>query len=354
MAHVDLKVPIDPSGEGLESIYRRCYDEWSHFKIDHPWGYLQLAVGLPHIESSYSVSQRATSECILLDMILRKASALFIGDNRKPFKRHNITIIKKPQCTAFVENGVCVWIDALRTLDPEAANIGTTHITPGHIMYKERNYTSVWDIKRASEKLFSLFTKADFQDTSNTSLVTRQEGPRYTIQALVTERSKTDTLDFVYGVQGEKFGRCLQPGILTEEVLAATAQAPCPRTETCSDALSAACLQRRSGWDFGDTPIENSREVAMEPNSSYFLWNVLDPITKFLAIEGCRQSIRPVNGHFRTSVVLMRSEQCLACITRYSRDFNRELQLDRSAYRAAKTFSSQSLNNELLYAIHVI
>ena len=154
------------------------------------------------------------------------------------------------QCTAVVKNGLCLWIDALRNLSADPASIATIYIAPGQIVYKDWNYTSIWDPSHASEELLSSLTPAYFGEAPTTTLQEEPNQPHNALCILAQERAESGTMRLVYGLNEKTFERTLQPGIITEEILMATARVPYSQGATCSDETALPCWQRRSEWDY--------------------------------------------------------------------------------------------------------
>lgn len=91
---------------------------------------------------------------------------------------------------------------------------------------------------------------------------------------------------------------------------------------------------RRTGWDFMEYEFYSKQEIICFKNDyATLLWTASDPISKLLAIEGCR-----INSWYKTgeanasSLILIRSEQCMACLARYLQDPQSTLMWERSIY----------------------
>ena len=237
-----------------------------------------------------------------------------------------------PQCTAVVKYGICIWIDALRNLTRDAANMTTIHVAPGQIIYKERTYASIWDSSNAARELSHGLPPIEFGDTPKSYLSKEPDQVYDKLQILAEERADSASIKLVYKLSSKSLQRSLQPGVMTEEILAATARVPCLHTAACSDTnLVIACWQRKAGWDF-DYGHQKTHKRHMEAPSTGFIHHASSPLSKLLAIEGCRILPFYNMGNFNSSLVI-RSEQCMACMTRYIATFENEAKWDDLLYR---------------------
>lgn len=349
MAHTDLKSPISPSRSGLARIYSDCLWKWGHNAPTQCSRLLELASGLPHAE----LARMTHSKDFLLDSVLQGVARVFIGPaQHKEFGLGPCTR-DEPQCTAIVKNGVCLWIDALRDLLADPASMATIHIAPGQIVYKDWNYTSIWDLSHVSHELCSSLTPVSFREAPTTTLPEEPHQLHHALRILAEERAKSGTIRLVYGLIEKTFERTLQPGIITEEILMATARVPCPQGATCSDEIALPCWQRRSGWNCEDM---TNQLPHLRPGESYpigFMWNAPSPFSKLLAIEGCRLLAWYNHKPFNSSAILIRSDQCMACITRYITTFGDQASWEHLLYYRGKQVRPLA-EEALLCSLHVI
>jgi len=257
------------------------------------------------------------------------------------------------QCTAIVKNDVCLWIDALRNLSADPASMATIHIAPGQIVYKDWNYSSIWDLSHASEELRSSLTPAYFGEAPTTTLQEEPNQPHNALCILAQERAESGTIRLVYGLNEKKFERTLQPGIITEEILIATARVPCSQGPACSDETALPYWQRRSGWNCDETLNESPHLRPGESHSVGFMWNASSPLSKLLAIEGCRTLAWYKHKLFNSSAILIRSDQCMACMTRYITTFRDQASWEHLLYYRGKQIRPPT-EEDLLCSLHVI
>ena len=320
MAHVDTDPLITPTQDGLETAYSVQRTKWYLTKNAKPTqgvSYLGMSMDIPHASDSLEDIKRFYSKgkLFLLDWILDEVSRLFIGRGHHSEFRERPMHCDKPQCTALSRAGVCIWLDALRSANVDPGSMSTVHVVPEQIMYKKRTYASVWDLSAASTESFVNMPVVEFS-TPETLASSPMQDSRIdlTLQALATEREVEGTIGFAYQVKSRYPLRYLQPSILTEELLVLTARVPYLQSTSCLEKSSMPYYLRRTSWDF----MDYRENICFKNNYATLLWMASDPISKLLAIEGCRINSWYVTGEAKaSSLILIRSEQCMACLTRY-------------------------------------
>ena len=333
MAHVDFDLPINPTRCGLEFAYSSQRTHWEnlqHARCGQDRSILGMVVGVPHASdlSAGIPKFHPRGQPFLLDYIFDGVSRLFIGRGAHTEFMHR----GKPQCTALSRAGVCIWLDALRSANTDPGSISTVHVVPGQIMYKNRSYVSVWDLSEVSHASLLDMPVVEFSPFETSTILPMQTSridPQ--LQALATDAEVDGTIMFAYKVNSSYPTRYLQPGILTEELLVFSARAPCPRATTCSDDISIPGYQRRSSWDFTNSEKDH---ISFDDDGAFLFWKAPDPISKLLAIEGCR--IYSWYANKGSSLIIIRSEQCMACLARYWYDSKQVLVQEHSMYIEAK------------------
>ena len=339
MAHVDFDLPIDPTRSALETAYDDQRTTWSRAQNAGESSILGIVMDIPHARdgmAEFSVSYPREPQ-FLLNHVLDGISRLFIGrGSHSEFALERREGAQQgAQCTALSRAGVCIWLDALRSANTDPGSMSTVHVVPGQVVCKNRSYASVWDLSSASEASLVKMPLVEFSRSGTSEALPMQtSGMNPQLQALAEERETEGTIRFAYKVNSSYPTRYLQPGILTEELLVSSARAPCRKATTCSDHLSVPYYQRRSGWDLLNS--ENG-DISFHDGGAFLLWKAPDPISKLLAIEGCRKDIWYRDGKARgLSLILIRSEQCMACLARYWHDSKRVLLQEYSMYIEVK------------------
>ena len=292
------------------------------------------------------MGKRSYSRNFLLDNLFQDVMQVFTGS--EPREEFGLRLrMSGPQCTAVTDNGLCLWLDALRDLSMDPASIATIHVAPGHISYKDWKYPSIWDLSNVTEHFYNSLTPADFGEVPTTTFNKESEQAHNPLHFLVEERAESRTIRLVYRLSQAPFERTLQPGILTEEILKATARVPCPRGPTCSDNIVMPCWQRRSGWD--------DRDPTKTHQAAPYLWHASSPLSKLLAIEGCRTLAWYEDNPFNSAALLLRSHQCIACITRYISDFKDRNSWEHFLYYDGKgRLVSRPTKADLKCSFHII
>ena len=320
LSHTDIGATISPLRSGLVRIYCACRSEWGPGRSRERSRVLELVSALPHADL-FGRDGQIYPKDFLLDSLLQGVARIYVGPG--PHKEFDFDprTRNQPQCTAIVKDGVCLWIDALQKLSADPASMASIHITPGQIVYKDWTYNSIWDMSHVSEELISSLSPAHFREAATTIPRKEPDQPSYAVRILAQERAEGGTIRLVYGFNEKTIERTLQPGIITEELLMATGRVPCPRGTTCSDEIALPCWQRTSGWNFEYTIYKLPDQNSGNNSTVGFIWNASSSIDKLLAIEGCRELAWHKHMHFKSSVMMMRSDQCMSCMTRYVKTF---------------------------------
>ncbi|MCJ1435330.1 hypothetical protein MMC27_004702 [Xylographa pallens] len=355
MAHADTKTPINPSRNGLERIYSECLGSWRPKTSRQHSSLLELASGLPHAQSARPGGMTHTKN-FLLDNVLQEVCKVLVSPVHPKHFGLGLRAGDEPQCTAIVTNGVCLWIDALRDPLADPASMATIHIAPGQIVYKDWSYTSIRDVSHAAKELLSSLTPVCFGKAPTSTLQEEPNQPHHVLRILAEETAESGTIRLAYGLNEESINRYIQPGIITEEILMATARVPCPQGAACSDAITLPCWQRKSGWNCAKMPEQISHHASASTSPVGFVWNASSPLDKLLAIEGCRILAWHQFGLFNSSAILLRSEQCMACMTRYMTTFRDQASWEHLLYYRAKLERRlDPLTEENLFcALHII
>ena len=352
MAHTAIDLPISPTQSGPDQIYSDCLWRWKlNTSRDDP-KLLELACDLPHTELA-GQSGKTDLNDFLLDNILQGIARVLIS----PAYHREFGVGPRghdePQCTAVVKNGVCLCIDALRDLSADPSSMATVHVAPGQIVHKNWNYASIWDLAHAKEDLLSDLIPACFEKVSTTTHQAEPHQPHDILRILAQERAESGTIRLAYGFSGQTIERTLQPGILTEEILLATSRVPCAQGHTCSDEMALSCWQRKAGWKLSVIPHPPPDLRPGDTHLAGFIWNAFSPLNKLLAIEGCRTLAWYRNERFNSAVIMVRSEQCMACMTRYIRDFADKASWEHILYYRGK-LEEPFTRTDLRCSFHII
>ena len=340
MAHVECDPSMTPTLGGLERAYSTQLDLWKRTERAqrvHGGSYLGIIIGIPHASESLEDIKtfHPRGMLFLLDYILEEVCQLFMGDSCPSDFRMRHKDTGGRHCTAFSRAGVCIWLDALRSANDDPASMSTVHVVPGQIMRKGTSYTSVWDYSHPSADFNTNVPRVDFRTPETIRDLPDQVcSPDTRLQAIAKESEDGGTIAFAYQVTSP-YPRCLlQPGVLTEDLLVSTARMPCSRTTTCSNDPSIPFYLRRAGWGFKNIPNDMRKDnIRFRDDGAFLLWKISNPIGRLLAIKGCRAGSRCTIRETRaSSLVLIRSGQCMACLARYWKDSKDQLTWEQSLY----------------------
>ncbi len=344
IAHVNIDSPISPTIEGLHAIYRSTWRSWSMVsrasngpttKHAHRKAWLEVAMGISRISDPSQDIKDLPSTGVLLNSILDQVSRLFMTNGRQEEFNELKKISKKPHCTALSRNGACIWLDALRSANADPSSMSTIHVVPGQISYRNRQYNSVWDLYPSGTQHGPEMPLAEFATPGASANLPMQVSMLdLGLHAIVTERGTEGTIGFAFQIRSRPDLRYLQPGFLTETLLASTGRFPCSKTPDCSKELSVPYYLRKSGWNFPP----QSRDLFKDNDcATFLLWPAQGPISKLLAIEGLRWVAWDMHtGNDRLSFLLLGSGQCMACLARYWQESKKTLIMEQNAYSYRK------------------
>ena len=236
-------------------------------------------------------------------------------------------------------SGVCIWLDALRSANVDPGSMSTVHVIRGKIMCKNRIYASLWDLSSGPTESLVKMPVVEFSTPEKLANLPMQTSKLdLKLQALATERETEETIGFIYQVKSRDPLKYHQPGILTEELLASTARISCSKATSCSEDSFMPHYLRRNGWDFMGYGFDSKQKnISFKDDYAILLWAISDRIRKPLAIEGCRIDSWYATGEAKTSsLVLVRSEQCMACLARYWQGSKNTLMWEQSIYIESK------------------
>ena len=359
MAHVDHHSSILPTQKGLSSAYitqNRLKGHLRGAKLADHGSCLSFIMGLPLADSSLTNMKDLypPSGQFALDYILDGVCRLFVGQEYHSKFVKSSRSEDEPQCTAMSRNGVCIWLDALRSANADPGCMSTVHVTAGQIMHRNTNYTSVWDLSHASAELDGGMPAAEFCMHGTPKNPSQSLNGVPELHALATERKIGGTIGFAYQVKNQNHRRYLQSGILTEELLVSSVRFPCSKSSTCSDELSMPHHIHRAGWDFMKYVHDSkTREISFKEDAAFFTWSTFGPVSRLLAIEGCRINSWYRNGDSRaSSLIITRSDQCLGCLSRYWQTSKTLLMAEQSAYMTLKKYGHKGAS--LPCIVHII
>lgn len=199
--------PIQPTQKGLEEIFQLVHED-VHPNVLFSDGWLSSVLGLDL--ASREDSPSAGRWQINIDFLMACASRIYIGHST-PFQDN------RQHRTAFVDSGVCIYLDILHrpTSDPELAR--RIHVLPGLIQYRNRRYSILEDPPDSSNERGE---HVELQMVDGETVLCRVP-QRYEINTniLLTETSQHDRAIMSYQVITTLASYMLRPGLLTQQLL---------------------------------------------------------------------------------------------------------------------------------------
>lgn len=212
-------------------------------------------------------------------------------------------------CTASSQGGVCIYLDALRSLSSRAESMRLLHVRRGHIEWVGKRYDSVWDgfqlgVGQVREANIGM---AEFQNATVKLPNSQMALPSINLKGLVSERATGDRLHFYYRATTSTGLVNLQPGMLTESILKNTGTLSC-KQERCNERLAFPCTIIQKGWLLTK---EQTRGLEYRDRLACCIWTYKDDIARCMAIALHEHLIyNDIKG-----AIFIRSHECLACST---------------------------------------
>ena len=297
-----------PTVSGIQSIYREMRDFVStgirQQRDDLP--FLSVALGL-ETENMYS----EFAVCYRQFDLMSRAVEIFSGisyhcrNSSDNPKRHGDI------CTAIVHQGVCYYLDCLRSINSQAETARVVHVLPGHIQKGDRQFDQIFDGSVSNRRLAAVQYKIIEEPDS----IPSTEEPRsddISIEALALEKAIERELVLFYkiSVPGEPTF-LLRPGRLTHEILKRTGLIICKGNQ-CNKQLAFPCALIYQGW----RTTQLQRDELRSSSSVGFgccIWPPMSNIARCVAIS---------QNKFASELFLRRKE-CLSCSTvAVTRDFS--------------------------------
>ena len=218
---------------------------------------------------------------------------------------------KNPQgneyCTATVKQGLCYYLNCLRSLSSHAENARVVHIIPGHIQMGDKQFNSVYDSPVTSHTYLSPL-QFDILEESNSASIIQQPRPFHIkIEMLGLEKATDHELVVFYrAMVPEEPPIKLQPGRISHQVLKSTGLVSCKGLQ-CSSRLVLPCALVRRGWHFSDTN-DTKTWIGSRTGHVCLIWPQLEDPARCVAIHAA------FSGPGSSQIVL-RSSECTSCST---------------------------------------
>ncbi|KAL8894078.1 MAG: hypothetical protein Q9192_004640 [Flavoplaca navasiana] len=214
-------------------------------------------------------------------------------------------IYGEPQyCTAAVNQGLCYFLDRLRSISSLAENARTVHIVPGPIQMGDKQFNHVYDTFGGSEVLSTepAPVQADLLETLQRTSTSRQ-ARRFDlkIDMLGTECAAERELMVYYRatLPGGPTIR-LRPGLVSKLALKGTGNLTCKHLQ-CTERLIMPCALVRQGWFVSkDGDVQTWVDASAGPKC--LIWPQLDDFARCVAIQ--LHSM----GH-----IVIRKNECIPC-----------------------------------------
>ena len=209
-------------------------------------------------------------------------------------------------CTATVKQGLCYYLNCLRSLSSHAENARMVHIVPGHIQMGDKQYSSVYDVPNQTTAHLSP-SEFDIMNEYKTSRIIQQPTQlEIKIELLGLEKFTDHELVVFFRavVPGEPPIQ-LKPGRINDTVLRGTGILTCEKSH-CTSRLVLPCALIERGWHIPDKNDKDSL-VGSRTGHICFLWPQLEDLARCVAIQEQWNS--------GADEIFLRRGECFSCGT---------------------------------------
>ena len=293
---------ILPTVRGIQCVYNRAASKFAMSKTARQLPLLSIALDLPMegMQGDFVDHHRNFD-------LLSHPMEIFSGHSYHSRYLPENNPQGKEFCTATVRQGLCYYLNGLRSLSSQAENARMVHILPGHIQMGDRQFNSTYDppVQHRSVNLSSIqFDIIEEFNPTNTF-----EQPRLTnikLEAFGLEKATDHELTVFYkAVMPGEPALTLWPGQISHEVLKGTGILTCEQMH-CNSRLVIPCVLIRGGWHVPDT---RNSEAGIDSRTGHMclIWPQLDDLARCVAVQE--------RLHEAREMVFFRRQECVSCCT---------------------------------------
>lgn len=290
-----------PTIRGIQMVYNELSNERGAIRTSNV-PFLSLALGLMPEEIFVEICDAYQK----IDLLSHPVE-LFSGHSHHSRYFPDSDLLERDTCTALVRQGLCYYLDCLRSTTSQAEMVRMVHILPGHIQMGDRQFDNIFDPATAPTSPSLAAIQYDMVEEHNSS--TMIEEPRsdsIKLEARGLEKSAERDLVAYYQVSipGEPTIQ-LKPGLVARKILMNTSMLTCARTR-CSTRLALPCGLIREGWRTIETLLSEGRK---HPGTDHvcFIWPPMSDVARCVVIS----------QHGQRETVFLRRQECTSCCTTY-------------------------------------
>ena len=285
-----------PTNRGINCTYGRIHNEWIGRITGADVPHLSVALGLKtesmHGDDVYSKID------IMADPI-----EIFSGYSDHSRYYMESDILERDVRTAHVHQGVCYYLDGLRSITSQAEMVRTVHIISGHIHMGDRQFSSIYDIPTTTISRNPTTAQWDVvEDYASTTMVADARCGKIKVEAFGLEKSMEHELVVFYeiSIPGEPTFK-LRPGRLAYTVLKQTGIVTCDQVQ-CDRRLAFPCGLVHRGWQGAEIRRDKTR-TGLESEYQCFIWPQMSDLARCAVIG------------LTSGVFILRRMECVSCCT---------------------------------------
>ena len=284
-----------PTNRGIHCTYSNIHNTWVGRTLARV-PLLSVALGLKtedmHGDDVYSKID------ILADPI-----EIFSGHSDHSRYYMQSDLLERDVRTAHVQQGVCYYLDCLRSMTSQAEMMRMVHILPGYIHMGDRHFSSIFDIPNTNNSRRPTTAQWDVvEEYDSTTMVAKARCGNIKVEAFGLEKSMEHELVVFYQVSipGEPTFK-LRPGRLTYTVLKRTGIATCDQIH-CDRRLAFPCGLVHRGWQGITSPIDKTL-TGLKSEYQCFIWPQISDLARCAVME------------LTSGLFVLRRRECVSCCT---------------------------------------
>lgn len=278
-----------PTNKGILSTYTDSSGAWDRTR-EGTTPLLSVALGLG------SEDMHGEDEAYKNVDILSHAIEIFSGYSDHDRYYSDAHPSERNVRTAHVRQGVCYYLECLRSMTSQAEMMRMVHILPGHIHMGDKQFNNIYDHSVTNSTRLTALQWDVVEEHDSTIIVAEAGCGNIRVEAFGLEKSMEHELIFFYQVSipGEPIFK-LKPGQLTYTILKRTGIATCDQIH-CDRRLAFPCGLVQRGWQ--------SPESGLKSEYQCFIWPRTSDLVRCAVME-----------LLTSGLFFLRRRECVSCCT---------------------------------------
>lgn len=293
---------ILPTVRSIQCVYNKFANDFAMTQITRGLPLLSNALGL-RMEGMHGDFANHYRKVDLLSHLMATFSGHFYHSRYLPENNPQGTEC----CSATIPQGLCYYLDCLRSLNSQAEHARMVHILPGHIQMGDMHFSITYDppVLHPSMNLSSIqFDNIEKCDPTNPFV--QPQLANIKLEACGLEKSTDhELIVFCKVVLSGESALILRPTYISRKFLKGTGIFTCERIH-CVSRLILPCFFIRRGWHIPDTRTPETK-VGCRTGHLCLIWPQLEDLACCVVLQ---------DGQYDGGgMVFFRRKECVPCCT---------------------------------------